>query len=873
MYKKISNYGIIGNLHSAALIGLDGSIDWLCLPHLDSPSVFGALLDHDRGGRFSIHPLHEYDSTASYLQDTNILVTRFRTRNGIFRVTDFMPAGEEAEDTGHSRHRLYRFLEVETGRVEVGMLFEPQFDYGRRQTDLLAKGSGIIARSGKETLDLSATHPVGLLEGRGEGKWLLSAGEEVCVHLRYGEENPEQVDPEQTRRLLGKTVEFWRNWLDGGKSSRLLEYGPSRHMIVRSLLALKLLFHAPSGSIAAAVTTSLPEKIGGERNWDYRYSWLRDASMTVEALLRLGYRKEIHRYMHWVQKIITKAESKGLSIMYSLDGDKTPEEQVLTHWEGYKGSRPVRIGNAAAHQRQLGIYGHLMEGARCLADTEEGMAEGLWNHLCSFCDRVIAQWREPDSSIWEIRGGPRHFLHTKLMCWVTLKQAAVIAEKHAFPADIKLWTTTMQEMRQEILDKGWSERRQAFIQAYGAEDLDASNLLIPMMGFLPFDDPKVLATVEMLRRDLGSNGFLFRYQTEDNLQKGEGAFLVCTLWLIINLAWQGETAEAELLLQRVEATANHLGLFSEEYDPEWHEQLGNTPQAFTHTGYLQAVFALDSASREKKLDHGTEEKIILNNRPVPSHQLKKVPEQLASFFEQLSSLWQEDFWDYASLRETEFSSQWWCLEGMLATFNPGSLLHKEERTAFWIGVYNLLVLRGILDLRIKTSVLEVGRFFGRILYRVGDFVLSPEEIEHGLLRSNRPPPGRLLPLLARGDAKLKLSTGFLDPRIHFALFNGTASSAPPTTIRADSLEKDLDGAVASLLQTKGWLNLDRENCILHLHRRFKWYAEDFEYSDETGLRFLYHYLRDEEDRKFLEEKAALIRICYAPYDWRLKVAE
>jgi GH15 family glucan-1,4-alpha-glucosidase len=868
MYKKIGAYGIIGNLHSAALVGLDGSIDWLCLPHLDSPSVFGALLDHARGGRFSIHPLQEYDATASYLCETNVLVTRFRTRTGVFRVTDFMPAGEEAEETGGGRHRLYRFLEVEKGNVEVGMLFEPRFDYGRRQTDLQAQGSGIIARSGEESLDLSATHPVGVAEGRGEGKWHLTAGDEVCVHLRYDEAGPEPVDPRQTRKLLQETVEFWRTWLERGESSHLLEYGPSRAMVLRSLLALKLLFHAPSGSIAAAATTSLPEEIGGERNWDYRYSWVRDASMTVDALWRLGYREEMHDYLRWVQKIIAQGDRQGLRIMYRLDGSMPPKEQALSHWEGYKGSKPVRIGNAASRQRQLGIYGHLMEGARRLADSEDGVTEDLWNHLRSFCDHVIAQWREPDSSIWEIRGEPRHFLHTKLMCWVALKQASEIAGKYGLPADTELWENTMQEMRQEILERGWSERLQAFVQAYGAEELDASNLLIPMMGFLPFDDPKVLATVEALRRDLSANGFLFRYKAKDGLQGGEGVFLFCTLWLIINLARQGETAEAELLLRRVEETANHLGLFSEEYDPEWREQLGNTPQAFTHIGYLQAVSALDAARRKRTAGNETEEGFILNEEAGSSFRAEEVPERLASLLDQLGRRRQEGRMDYAFLQDPYFSGEWHCLERSLTGFDPSRLDGRKARTAFWVGVYNLLVLRGILDLRIQASVLEVGRFSRRVRYRVGNFALSPDEIEHGLLRGNRPPPWGVLPLLPPGDARLELSTGTLDPRIHFALFNGTASSAPPAPLHPYSLDNDLDKAASFLLGSGEWLKLDRENCILHLHRRFKWYAEDFGHSDEAGLRFLQPYLQQEGDREFLEEKAAVIRICYAPYDWR-----
>lgn len=596
MYKKISDYGIIGNLHSAALISLDGSIDWLCLPHLDSSSIFGALLDDRIGGRFAVTPSQEWDSTADYLKDTNVLVTRFRTRSGIARMTDFMPVVRERGEMEESEHVLYRFLEVERGSIEMEIVFEPRFDYGRNGAILkYHPEGGLVARHGRTSISLSSTRPVAISGGKGEAVWKMAEGDEACLHIRYNSEVPDVIDIDKTREALQKTVDFWRNWLYRSEAGRLANLDTHRDQVNRSLLTLKLLFYSPLGSIAAAVTTSLPEEIGGVRNWDYRFSWVRDSAMTLEVLLKLGHASETEDYLRWLERIIAGRGKSGLKVMYGLRGNQPLPEQELSHLDGYKASQPARIGNAAANQKQFGIYGHLMQAVYLLSQIRGGLSDDLWDNVRGFCDYVAGHWREKDSSIWEMRGEPRHFVHSKIMCWVAMDRGLRLAVMFNKSAEVGRWETVRTEIRHEVLTKGWSGSLRAFVLSYDGEELDASHLLIPMVGFLPFDDPRVVSTVDAIRKHLSQGDFLYRYRCNDSLPGQEGVFLYCTFWLITNLARQGKVAEAEYLFHKAERAANHLGLFSEEYDPQWREQLGNFPQAFSHIGHLSALIALSEA--------------------------------------------------------------------------------------------------------------------------------------------------------------------------------------------------------------------------------------------------------------------------------------
>jgi GH15 family glucan-1,4-alpha-glucosidase len=441
MYKKISDYGIVGNLYTVALVGLDGSIDWLCLPHIDSPSVFAAVLDEKKGGRFSVSPVGEWESSAEYVLDTNILVTRFRTETGELHLTDFMPVsiggcgGPDACDL--ESHELYRKLEVKAGPVKVSVLFEPRFDYARAETAVSKKEFGVLAEGAGEALGLSSTSEIDVDREKAYAEWELKEGEKVWLHLGYGKGETYELRPEDAERALREAEEFWQGWLEKSETGRTLRLDSYQEMVNRSALVLKLLYYNPTGAIAAAATTSLPEEIGGERNWDYRYTWVRDTSFTLQALFNLGHLQETEGYLRWVEKIISEYGVERMQIMYGLRGEVDLPEEELSHLEGYRGSRPVRIGNAAAGQRQLDIYGELMDAALKLSDYVGKIDAGMWPFLRSICDYVVGHWRERDSGIWEVRGGPFHFVYSKLMCWVALDRGMTIARRYGFPADAR----------------------------------------------------------------------------------------------------------------------------------------------------------------------------------------------------------------------------------------------------------------------------------------------------------------------------------------------------------------------------------------------------------------------------------------------------
>jgi GH15 family glucan-1,4-alpha-glucosidase len=602
VYKKISDYGVIGNLYTMALVGIDGSIDWLCLPYLDSPAVFGALLDDAQGGRFSLAPLEEWDSTQAYLPETNILITRFRTRTGILRLLDFMPVAANRENPQETAPALYRLVEMEQGSMELQLVFEPRFDYARAATFLTTGTCSILGQSGQEALTLSFSkewREVEVTETRVTAAWSLTAGDIIRFHLHSGRGELCELDPEQADRAFQETSAFWQDWLKTSETGRTMSFGPYQDKVNRSALVLKLLSFQPTGTIAAAATTSLPEEIGGVRNWDYRFSWLRDTSFTLQALFNLSHLTEMSGYLRWLKGLIHRGGAENLQIMYGLRGAEELPEEELAHLDGYKGSRPVRLGNAAAQQRQLDIYGEIMDAALKLSDFVGKIDRDLWTSLARVCDYVGEHWQDKDQGLWEVRCGPYDFVYSKVMCWVALDRGLIIARRYGFPGNLREWEKTRATIKEEVLNRGYSETRGAFRQHYDTDALDASNLLLPLVGFLPFDDPRVITTIEGIQRELGRDGLLLRYAGEDGLQGGEGAFLLCSFWLVDCLIGLGRLEEAEALLRRLERAANHLGLFSEEYDLVWREALGNFPQAFTHIGYINSVVALQQAKAER----------------------------------------------------------------------------------------------------------------------------------------------------------------------------------------------------------------------------------------------------------------------------------
>ncbi|MBW1719210.1 MAG: DUF547 domain-containing protein [Deltaproteobacteria bacterium] len=886
MYKKISEYGIIGNLHSVALVGLDGSIDWLCLPHIDSPSVFGSLLDDKKGGRFALVPLNPWDSISEYIAGTNILRTKFRTRKGIVHLTDFMPiplSGREERE--EEEHELYRLVEGIKGDVRVKMVFDPQFNYARSKTSLERFDTYLIARGKNENMVLCCTHSLTHSSERETTEWTLSEGESLWLHLRYGTELYNKLDPQRAQKSLEDTTEYWRNWLKKSETGTVLNLGSYKQMVERSALTLKLLYYEPSGAIAAAATTSLPEEVGGIRNWDYRFSWVRDTSFTLQALFNLGHLSETEGYLRWIEQLISKHGVEKLRIMYRLNGEEVFPEQELLHLDGYKGSRPVRIGNEAATQNQIDIYGEIMDAALRLSDYVGKISPDLWPFLRAICDWVIVHWHDKDNGIWEMRGEPFHFVYSKVMCWVALDRGITIAERYGFQADRATWKVCRSQIKEEVLEKGWSEKKHSFVQHYDTEALDASSLLIPLFGFLPFEDPRIISTIQAIDRELSHNGFLYRYRAEDGLSGGEGTFLLCTFWRIRCLIGLQELEKAKDLLHQIEGIANHLGLFAEEYDMNWQEALGNFPQAFTHIGYIDSVIALCNEmtkEREEKSIHDKKRaskalflarKIILNEgEPLcDDMHAKKISIMLKNSMNVLRGA----FFDsqtkriaYEKMRYSDAYKRYEKVSYCLKKMRLDELKTRDEQVAFWINMYNVIVIHGVVTLRIRDSVKEVRNFFKRIHFQIEDMLFSADDIEHGILRGNRRPPYSLFKVFKGNDSRLTYSITPLDWRIHFTLVCASSSCPPIEVYTAENLDRELAIATETFLNAGG-VKINQEQNRVFLSRIFKWYSGDFNTNQEELLRSIAPYIYNEEDRMFLERKAGYVTIDYQDYDWRL----
>jgi GH15 family glucan-1,4-alpha-glucosidase len=595
-------------MRTAALVATDGSVDWLCLPRFDSPSVFAAILDDKKGGAFRIAPVLETSSRKQfYWPDTNVLVTRFLSRDGVAEVQDFMPAGVERG----SRDRLFRRIKVSRGRVRFRIDCDPRPDYARAEPETTVTSHGACFRSAALTLGLTSDVR---LERRAHGVGAeveLAAGESATFVLRVMEEadedcgcGPSTQDAEDIFRL---TVSFWRRWL-----SRCTYRGRWREMVQRSALALKLLTYDPTGAIVAAPTTSLPEELGGVRNWDYRYVWIRDAAFTLYGLIRIGFPEEALHFMSWLEARGRRCagadpNASPLQVAYDVVGDRVLEEVTLAHLEGYRGSAPVRIGNAAAKQLQLDIYGELLDAVYLSNKYGAPISYELWTGLRAALEWLAEHSDLDDEGIWETRGGRAPFVYSKLMCWVALDRGLRLAEKRSFPAPRARWLAARDALYEAIMTKGWSSRRGAFVQAFGGDQLDASSLIMPLVFFVSPTDPKMLSTVEAIMRSpteggLLSDGLVYRYDSDvprDGITGREGTFNMCTFWLVEALTRAGridrtKLDEARLLFERMLGYANHLGLYGEEIGSSG-EALGNFPQALTHLALISAAFNLDRA--------------------------------------------------------------------------------------------------------------------------------------------------------------------------------------------------------------------------------------------------------------------------------------
>jgi len=590
-HQPISDYGLIGDMRTAALVGLDGAIDWCCLPRFDSGSVFAALLDADRGGTWSIHPEGRWTSSQRYLPRTNILETTFRTADGgVVSLTDFMPVAEDGRPYGQ-HPEIHRRMHCSRGRVTMNMVFMPRFEYGARTTRLELLRAGLFATDRTDqVLTLSSAKPFDWVveQSTATARFELEKGEERWMVLRYDDDDIHPVDRYESSRKLDNTAAFWQRW-----SSKVRYRGPYRGMVKRSALALKLLTHADTGALIAAPTTSLPETIGGVRNWDYRFVWLRDAAFTLAALDAVGHNREADQFMRFLKKVCRHEGGGHLQIMYGIDGRRDLIERQLDHLSGYRNSRPVRVGNGAVAQLQLDVYGEVLETADIWRRNHE-MTEGTWRVLRGLVDWVSRNWHLPDSSIWEVRGEVRHYVFSKVMSWVALDRGVRIAEELSLESDTNTWRAARDSLHAEIMERGWSEKHQSFVQSYDHDALDAAALAIPMVRFLPWTDPRVHGTVHAIARELTTQDgeLVYRYRYPDGLEGEEGAFSICTFWLAQALAMIGERDRADRVFRRMLRHANHVGLYSEEIDPTTGEFLGNFPQAFTHIALINCAAAL-----------------------------------------------------------------------------------------------------------------------------------------------------------------------------------------------------------------------------------------------------------------------------------------
>jgi GH15 family glucan-1,4-alpha-glucosidase len=604
-YLPIENYAIIGNMRSAALVGLNGSIDWFCFPHFDSPSVFASILDEKKGGHYKISPVDPASRCKQYYwPDTNVLITRFYNAEGIVEITDYMPVGDDI--VNEFDYRIVRRLKCVHGKVRMKLECYPAFCYAMDTHETTLSDKGATFHAPGLSLGLASTIP---LEKNGRGACAeFEIGDEdepgvfVLHKVKKGEGCTISYSSEQANTRFKNTIEYWRRWL-----SKSNYKGRWREMVNRSALILKLLTFEPTGAIVAAPTCSLPEGIGGERNWDYRYTWIRDAAFTIYAFLRIGFTEEASNFMTWTMQRSMEDDSGKLQIMYGIDGRHELTETTLDHLEGYMGSSPVRIGNGAWDQLQLDIYGELIDSIYLFDKHVRPVSFSGWNKIYKHIQWISENWDRPDDGIWEVRGGQQHFVYSKVMAWVALDRSIRLANKRSFPADLNEWIKVRNKIFLEVVDKGWNKEMQAFDQYYGSNTLDASNLMMPLVFFMSPYDPMMSKTIDAILRPphkggLVSNSLVYRYnvnEVNDGLSGDEGTFNICTFWLVEALTRSGKEnpqrlERARLMFEQMLGYANHVGMYSEQIGLHG-EALGNTPQAFTHLALISSAYNLDRA--------------------------------------------------------------------------------------------------------------------------------------------------------------------------------------------------------------------------------------------------------------------------------------
>ena len=609
-YLPIRDYAIIGNLRSAALVSQDGSVDWACAPFLDSPSVFAKLLDDQSGGYWRIAPEGAYTSVQRYVESSNVLETVFTTDRGECVLTDFIPI-EPVRDyvppEDDVTFKLKRNAACVKGEIRMRTVFCPRFNYARGETVLEPSDSGVTVSNGSNKGVLASTSELTITDGCAESSFLLREGDSRFFIFRFNRSRSPDRDVQEEQMPyhaaeIGKTNALWRSWLSSGDAGALSQINPKwRPLVERSLLVLKVLFFDPVGTVAAAATTSLPEAIGGGRNWDYRYTWFRDSAFVFRAFSQLGYVQEQQEYVDWFFNIFrTLNHPSELRVLYPLHGDSTESrETVLSHLNGYRGSAPVRIGNEACTQHQLDVYGVLLDMVFDLCHTYNrsfSIGEREWQVLSGIADFVTTIWRNPDAGLWEMREENRHFTFSKVMCWVALDRAISLGQMFSPGVMHTTWERERDLIRETVERDGWNEELGSFTGTLRSSDMDTGLLLLSPVGFLTGDDPRMISTVSAIRRTLEcSPGLLRRYNSPDGFPSSEGAFLASSFWLTDALVLQGDVEEAEALFERVISLANHAGLFSEEINPDTGDFLGNFPQAYTHAGIINSALLLSRA--------------------------------------------------------------------------------------------------------------------------------------------------------------------------------------------------------------------------------------------------------------------------------------
>jgi GH15 family glucan-1,4-alpha-glucosidase len=609
-YLPIADYALLSDCHSAGIVGRDGSIDWLCLPRFDSPALFARVLDPD-AGHWQIAPTGDaYEARRRYLPGSLVLETTFRTSAGVVRVTDAMcfQEGQRGHAVGRQApHEVLRLVEGVEGNVEMGMTLAPRPEYGLVRPLIRVTEVGARTFGGPNQVGVRSDRRISAADAAMQASFRLAAGEEAAFSLHWtavADARPEPTPPERVRARIDDTTEAWRSW----EAEHDIYRGPHRDLVRFSARVLKGLTYAPTGAIVAAPTTSLPETVGGERNWDYRFAWIRDASLTLEALYIGACPEEAVDFVSFMTSSAGGGASResSLQIMYGIGGEHDLSERELPHLRGWRDSRPVRVGNGAWTQTQLDVYGELLNSLHLYRDKLGDLHPEIQRFSADLADTAAGRWREKDQGMWEMRGEPLHHLSSKVLCWTALDRAVMLAPQLGEFARVGEWTAARDEIHAAVLEQGWSDERQAFCQSFGSDELDAAQLLMPLVGFLPAGDPRMRSTIDAIADDLTDDGLVLRYRNReglnaDGLEGEEGTFVICTFWLVSALALAGEVERAESLFDQLVSSANDVGLIAEEIGTENGELLGNFPQAFSHVGLITAANQIDQA-KERATD-------------------------------------------------------------------------------------------------------------------------------------------------------------------------------------------------------------------------------------------------------------------------------